>query len=338
MLALAACSAGDTGPDAGQDGDGQDGDGGSQDGDSQDGDGGAQDGDGGVLDGEGDRPDHDPEQGFLVVVHEGMALCSSFCEARTWEQEVAMASVVELAPGYQVLPRQEGFHETDFVRQVRFGADRLALEPAGPGEFEAVYHPWPWGAETWDYTFRQGFLLEGEAFGLEVALSFYSEDGQWPAEPIPGTDYDLMGSARIGPGEDWITEQQAFNACDSPASAEISATTEGGDSLGMDKRYCHACQCAGNTSCYLIAAASVRIGGHQAEVTDHFSLIYSAGHHNEGEVLLIRLDPPADDVHALLVASPPLGSPQGGSVAYLDGDLSTIRTEDVIQWEVSHQP
>ena len=248
-----------------------------------------------------------------------------------------MLGRIDLAPGYYVLPRQSGYYPAAFVSATPFGPDQADPEPVSAGgEFNAVYYDWPWGAETWEYTYEQEYTLAGQPFRINVYFSFYSEDGHWPAEQVADNDFQMTGTAYIGPGEDWITEQQPYSNCGPPPAYRIDVLTRGGDRIVLDKRHCWACACAGNTSCYLFNSAEVEMGDYSATVDDHFSLVYSAGHHNEGEVFLVFLAEPAGDTEALRVHAPPLASPEGGVVFYLDGSLDQIRSGDITQWEVSY--
>jgi hypothetical protein len=86
---------------------------------------------------------------------------------------------------------------------------------------------------------------------------------------------------------------------------------------------------AGNTSCYFLLNAQFN----QTLVEEHFHLVYSAGHHNEGEHFLIILDPPMGQTAALLVIAPPLLSPDGGELVYLNSSLSELSREPLSEWQ-----
>ncbi|MFC1654772.1 hypothetical protein ACFL2F_03105, partial [Myxococcota bacterium] len=197
-----------------------------------------------------------------------------------------------------------------------------------------TYHDWG----GWSYQFTQEFTGEGQPFHVTVDLFFYSSDGTWPEETVLDADSMLgliSGGIKIGTGEDWITEVQGLGPC---ALAEgwkrtITAATAGGDRVEMDVRGSMGCMIAGNTSCYYFVSAQVTLGAGQIAVEDHFRLVYSAGHHNEGEHFLILLDPPAGQIAALLLVAPPLLSPDGGELVYLDSNLTELSREALTEWQ-----
>ena len=338
-LLLFACSSGGGDQDAGLE-DAQDAND-AQDAGPDDGgvDAGGDPGDAGAGDGDtgadiGLRPDYDPAESFLVIVPPGTGLCSTFYEGRDWQQEYQMLGRIDLREGNFVLPRQTGTFPLDLVERVFFRPEQTELAPAGGGEVQATYHDWG----GWSYQFTQEYTGEGKSFHITVDLFFYSSDGTWPEETVLDESTMLgfiSGGIRIGAGEYWPTEVQALGPC---ALSEgwrriITATTAGGDQLVLDVRGSMPCMTAGNTSCYYFQNAQVRLGTYQDLVEEHFRLVYSAGHHNEGEHFLILLDPPAGQAAALLVVAPPLASTEGGELVRLDADLVEIGREAFSDWQ-----
>ena len=217
-----------------------------------------------------------------------------------------------------------------------FRPEQNELDPAGPGELLAEY--FDWGA--WSYVFTQTYALDGSFFHINVSLYFSSTDDVWPEVTVLDENNlsDLVyGGIRLGAGEDPTTEVQVLGPCAYPELSRriITATTAGGDQVEMDMRYCRACNCAGNTTCYYLQSAEVNLGTYQDLVDEHFRLVYSAGHHNEGECFLILLDPPAGQAAALLVVGPPLGSTEGAELLRLDTDLNEIGREAITEWQTT---
>jgi hypothetical protein len=285
-----------------------------------------------VHDGAGD--DGPDDESFLVIVPPGTGLCSTFFEGRDWRQEYQMLGRIDLRPGNFILPRKAGTFPLDVVEQVLFRPERTGLAAAGAGEVLAEFYDWG----GWSYQFTQEYAGEGRPLLVTVELFFYSPDGIWPEETVLGADTMLSlisGGIKIGTGEDWITEVQALGPCALPEDWKrtITATTAGGDRLVLDLRGSMPCMTAGNTSCYSFQSAQVALGTYQARVEDHFRLVYSAGHHNEGEHFLILLDPPAEQTAALLVVAPPLASTEGGELVGLDADLVEIGRETFSDWQ-----
>jgi hypothetical protein len=319
----------DAGTDAGGDDAGAGDDGNGDDGTSSGDDGGAGDEGGSDI---GPKPDYDPAESFLVIVPAGTGLCSTFSEGRGWQEEYQMLGQIDLREGHYVLPRQAGSFPLDLVESVWFRPERNQLTPAGPGEVQATWYDWG----MWYYEFSQAFSGEGKSFTITVDLSFYSSTGDWPAETVLD-ESTMMGfvSGGIHFEPDWITEQQALGPCQLSEGWRriITAAVAGGDRVVMDVRGSMPCMISGNTTCYYFNSAQVTLDGGQTTVDEHFQLVYSAGHHNEGEEFLIILDPPAGQTAALLVVAPPLLSPDGGELVYLDSSLTELSREPLSEWQ-----
>lgn len=276
----------------------------------------------------GPKPDYDPAESFLVIVPPGTGLCSTFCEGRGWREEYQMLGQTDLREGHYVLPRQVGSFPVDLFERVIFRPEQNQLTPAGPGEVQATWYDWG----MWNYQFSQVFSGEGKSFTVTVDVSFYSSDGTWPEETVLGEDAMLGligGGIQFGP--DWRTEQQALGPCKYPDGWKrtITAAVAGGDSLVLDVRGSMPCMISGNTSCYFLYNAQFN----QTLVAEHFHLVYSAGHHNDGEHFLIILEPPEGQTAALLVIAPPLASTEGGELVRLDADLLEIGREVITDWQ-----
>jgi hypothetical protein len=245
-----------------------------------------------------------------------------------------MLGQIDLKPGQYVLPRQAGNFPLDLVERVIFRPEQNQLTPAGPGEVQATWHDWG----MWYYEFSQAFSGEGKSFTITVDLSFYSSTGDWPEETVldVGTMMGFVsGGIQIGDGQDWINELQALGPC---ALADgwkrtITAAVAGGDRLVLDVRGSMPCMISGNTTCYYFTSAQVTLGGGQMTVDEHFQLVYSAGHHNEGEEFLVIIDPPVGQTAALLLIAPPMLSPDGGELVYLDSNLTELSREPLSEWQ-----
>jgi hypothetical protein len=282
----------------------------------------------------GPRPDYDPQSSFLVIVPPGTGLCSTFSEGRGWREEYQMLGQIDLREGHYVLPRQAGSFPLDMIESVWFRPERNQLTPAGPGEVQATWYD----GGMWYYKFSQAFSGEGKSFTITVDLSFYSSTGDWPEETVldVGTMMGFVsGGIQIGDGQDWINELQALGPC---ALADgwkrtITAAVAGGDRLVLDVRGSMPCMISGNTTCYLLFGADVTLSGGQLTVDEHFQLVYSAGHHNEGEEFLVIIDPPEGQTAALLVIAPPMLTPDGGELVYLDTSLTELSREPLSEWQ-----
>ena len=240
-----------------------------------------------------------------------------------------MLGQIDLREGHYVLPRQEGSFPLDWIDRVWFRPERTQLTPAGPGEVQANWYDWG----MWHYRFFQAFSGEGKSFIVTVDIAFYSSDGTWPEETVldESTMMGLIGGAIDIEGGDWPTGHQALGPCalSDGWKRTITAAVSGGDRLVLDVRGSMPCMIAGNTTCYFLLNAQFN----QTLVDEHFHLVYSAGHHNEGEHFLIILDPPEGQTAALLVIAPPLLSPDGGELVYLDSDLAELSREPLSEWQ-----
>jgi hypothetical protein len=280
----------------------------------------------------GPKPDYDPAESFLVIVPAGTGLCSTFCECRGWREEYQMLGRIDLREGQYVLPRQAGSFPLDWIDRAWFRPERNQLTPAGPGEVLATWHD----MGLWYYQFSQAFFGEGKSFTVTVDISFYSSDDTWPEETVldESTMMGFVGGGILF-GPDWRTEQQALGPCQLSEGWRriITAAVAGGDRVVMDVRGSMPCMLSGNTTCYYFTSAEVTLGGGQLTVDEHFQLVYSAGHHNEGEEFLIVLDSPVGQTAALLVIAPPMLTPDGGELVYLDSNLAELSREPLSEWQ-----
>jgi hypothetical protein len=298
----------------------------------------AADGDGGGAGDEGGsdigpKPDYDPTESFLIIVPAGTGLCSTFNEGRGWREEYQMLGQIDLRAGQHVLPRQAGSFPLDLVESIWFRPEKNQLTPAGPGEVLATWYDWG----MWHYQFSQAFSGEGKSFTITVDLSFYSSTGDWPAETVldESTMMGFVGGGIKIDGGDILTGQQALGPCalSDAWKRTITAAVAGGDRLVLDVRGSMPCMISGNTTCYYFTNADVTLGAEQLTVDEHFHLVYSAGHHNDGEEFLVILDPPLGQVAALLLIAPPLLSPDGGELDYLDSSLNELACVPLSEWQ-----
>jgi hypothetical protein len=288
----------------------------------------------------GPRPDFDASTSFLLVVPEGgpggPSLCTTFTEQRTWEQERAMLGAIDLKPGQMVLDRQEGFQSADLVDRILFGPERRELLQVSGGEFEATLVSW--GDPAWRFLYRQDFTLDGQPYRLEMVLWVKSEAGIWPDHVIldqsflsPGMwQLNLQATSFIGPGQDLMTERQAFDNCDPPDSCRhfINVTTERGNLLVLEVRCCANGFFAGETACRFFYGLEASLDAGSATVTDPFRLVYTAWHHNENEVWAVFLDEPLGATAALLISR--------SAVVHLDSSLQEIDSEMTTQWNIQN--
>jgi hypothetical protein len=308
-LALPACSDGGGRPDGATDG--------------------AADGDAGGL------PDHDPQSSFLLIIPPGTGLYTVFCEGRTWQDEHQMQGHIDLIPGAYVLPRTAGSFDGDLVAGVIFGPDHVPAQVNGPGSFEAVLY---YG--SWQYLFRQEYLLGAEPYHLQVMIwfeSYFWEDG-WPAQVTLEGEFAatwIWARADLGAVTGYCQDLQTFCFYDlsSMSGVDHLGTTASGDQVLAEIRHAQACQVAGNTGCDEVDRAELNLGGVQRVLNDPGALIYSAGHHNIGQKYLLLLDEPIGDTAAVLVEAPDFGQTQGGALVRLDDALNPLGSEAFVDWQ-----
>jgi hypothetical protein len=323
FLLAPGCDNGGTGNDAGADA-------APEDGTSQDADAG-----GDVGDDAAGLPDHDPQSSFLLIIPPGSSLHTVFCEGRTWQEEYQMQGRIDLVPGAYVLPRTEGPLEGDLVAGVVFGPDQIPAQVNGPGSFEAISY---YG--SWQYLFRQEYLLGNEPYHLQVMIwfeSYFWENG-WPAQvTLEGEFAATWCTARadLGASSGWCEERQnfCFHDLSMMPGVDHQGTTASGDQVLVEIRHARACQVAGNTGCEEVDRAELSLGGVQRVVDDPAALIYSAGHHNVDQKYLLLLDEPIGDTAAVLVESPNFGQTQGGALIRLDDALQPLGSEPFSDWQ-----
>jgi hypothetical protein len=284
------------------------------------------------------RPDFDPAQEFVLSIPEETYLCSTLNTARNWEQEFDMLARIDLLHGQYVLPRRVGFVDLDPIAGAQFGPQAETLESDGtPGEIEVERLDLV-GDTRWVYTFRKNFLLDGTAVQIEAGFSLDSRFGPWPDlvvfDPEFMSSY-TTGMMRIGPGEDHMTEQQTFASCAYPGNSISghAATASAGDQVVLEMGDCgwSCLGCFGFTVCRFFISAEVTLDGQTRNVTDPFSLVYSAGHHNDGQNFLVVLEPPIGQVAAVLVIEP-VTNLYSGELVRLDANLQEISRKDLTGW------
>jgi len=296
--------------------------------------------DGGTDDG-GTRPDHDPGESFLLVVPEGISMCSGFAEGRTWEQEHQMAGRIDLAPGHHVLEREEGSTtSSNPFEQVLFGPAR---EPATLSGDTCRLEITTWGGTytTWIYDLVVPVQHDGRQGDIDLRIQVDGSDQAWPEEIHVGQvqpRVHVTAELRLGAGVDPLTEVQRFAGCDlpDPPHRSILAVAENGDRVELTVHrgpWYDACFAAGETACLFLTRARVELGDHQADVDDRLRLVYSGSHHNWFDQYLVLLDPPAGDVHALLAIAPGFSGEPSPEFVYLDADLGKLRREAVSAWD-----
>jgi hypothetical protein len=283
----------------------------------------------------GSLPDHDPQSSFLLLIPPGTALCTVFCEGRTWQEEYQMQGRIDLIPGAYVLPRTEAPLDSDLIESVVFGPDHIPAQATGPGSFDVMYY---YGA--WQYIYRQDFLLQSEPYHLDVTIWFEPSywGPNWPAQATLEGEFAASWTwalSRMGSGSGWCEEQQgfAFHDLSSMPGVEYQGTTAGGDHVLAEVLYAQACQVAGNTNCEEVDYAELSLGGVQRVLSDPDALIYSAGHHNFGQQYLLLLDTPIGETTAVLVEAPDMGQTQGGALIRLDESLTPLGSEPFTDWQ-----
>ncbi len=286
-------------------------------------------GDAGVL------PDYDPQSSFLLIIPPGTALFTVFCEGRTWQEEYQMQGRVDLAPGAYVLPRAAGPLDGDLVAGVVFGPESAPVQATGAGSFDVVEY---YG--SWQYIYRQDFLLQNQSYHLDVWIWFesYFWEAGWPAQVTMEGEFAASftwAQSVIGDGTGWCQDRQglAFHDLSSMPGVEYRGTTESGDHLLARIRHARACMVAGNTGCEEIDHAELSLGGVQHVIDEPGALIYSAGHHNLDQEYLIILDPPVGETAAVLVETPNLGASEGGALLRLDASLSPLSSDTFVDWQ-----
>jgi len=305
------------------------------------GDGGTNDGDAGTdraADGSG-RPDYDPSGSLLLVIPEGTVMCNGFAEGRSEVEELAMLSILELAPGYYVLDREEGTSQASgFIRRVVFGPDEIVAEPTSSiGTLEAMHSGWStW--DDWTYTFTVPMLLDGAPAEAHFRFKISAENDAWPDE-VHLDQLDPMwwvtGEFRFEPQE---VQRYALSNLPDPPVRDITATGANGDQIKLvvhQGPYYESCQCNGETACLFLTRAELNVGEQTATVDDCLKLIYVGSHHNWLDQYLVLLDPPATDVHAVRIIAPSMFTQpsRDPEFVYLDSAMNELRRESDVTWQ-----
>lgn len=296
--------------------------------------------DGGNGDGDGGgRPDYDPSGSFLLVIPEPTVMCSGFSEGRNEADELAVLSILELAPGYYVLDREQGTTQADgVIQRIIFGPDHMVAEPtAATGTLTAVlggFGTW----EDWTYTLTVPMQMDGAPTEADFTFHISAENGAWPGE-IRLDQPDLLWWAaaefRFAPQE---VQRYALSDLPDPPVRDITATGANGDQIRLKVHqgpWYESCLCSGETACLFLTWAELKLGDHTATVDDCLKLVYVGSHHNWHDQYLVLLDPPAADVHAVRIIAPdvfvdPARDPE---FVYLDAAMNELRRESSVTWQ-----
>jgi len=305
-----------------------------------------QSGDGGTGDGDGGKPDYDDTNSILLTIPEGTSLCSGFSEGRTWQEELQMVGQIELVSGYYVLEREPGTNAAaGFIERVLFGPGRTeAVVQAETGSLETEHRGQP-PYDEWIFTYRVPTRLDGKESEASFKLGVYPNEGVWPAEISLDADplrWHASGEFHIEPDTDPGLHEQRFALCDlpDPPVREITATGANGHRIELTLKegpYYDSCMLAGETQCYFLTRAAVKLGAYEADIEDRFRLIYNGSHHNWYDKYLLILDPPADDVHAVLAIAAGFNDNPPAEFVYLDADLEELSRESDVDWQETNQ-
>jgi len=294
--------------------------------------------DGGTGDDAGGRPDYDSSGSLLLVIPEGTLMCNGFSEGRTEAEELATLSILELAPGFYVLDREEGTTQASgFIRRVVFGPDQIVAEPsAATGTLDAVHSGWStW--DDWTYTFTVPMRMDGAQAEAQFRFKISAENDDWPQEvhlDQPDNLWKATGEFRFEPEQ---VQRYALSDLPDPPVRDITATGANGDQIKLAVRqgpYYESCQCNGETACLFLTRAELNLGEYTATVDDCLKLIYVGSHHNWLDQYLVLLDPPADDVHAVRIIAPSVFTqpPRDPEFVYLDSSMNELRRESDVTW------
>jgi hypothetical protein len=305
--------------------------------------GGGGSGDGGLDGGDGGGTDHDPATSFLIRAPEAFELCPGFVEWRSWQEEWAMLSRLELRPVELVLPRVEGPLEvTNPVARLFLGPAREELvSPPGwvPGQATR------WDSDLWHewtYVFQVPLVRQQGSAGLEVTVRVANATGQWPAEIVLGEDLrlaSLSAELALDGGGSWADQRQKYSPCLTVGEPvrRVDARTAAGIRfqavLHQDVWWDGGCRMTGETACYYLTSAGFERGAYRTEIADRWRLVYNGSHHNWYDRYLVALEPPDGETAFVLAISPDFFTQDGAELVYLDRDFSELAREPVQTWQ-----
>lgn len=307
-------------------------------------------GDAGIYYQDGATPvDKDLSGSFVLEIPEGTWLCSGFHEGRSWEEELSMQSMMELAAGTYVLEREERKVRTEgFIKRVLFSPEKIEVLPkSGMGMMEVSGYVGR-DQEEWGYTFTMPMRMEGKEAEAVFGIWFTRELGDWPEEitfDLCWPDMVIGAEFWIAPGEDYRTELQGFGRCgySYPPERMITATGANGDVIKLKVEQggsFRLCICSGHTRCLLLTEAEVDVGGYAETITDHWRLVYNGSHHNWRDKYLIFLGQPVGEVHAVLVIGEYIGWDEvvEPEFVYMDAEYNEVGRETEVTWECVENP
>ena len=289
-----------------------------------------------------------PAREYRVTIPENFTLCGSFVESRPAKNVLAGKLRAGLRAGVHSL-RTDGTSTDQMFEWLETGARDPRIFPAGPGRWVAKLQDRPGLGTFWSFDLHQDFFHSGEL--IRLTLENLSLRNDAPAEvtldPLAFTwnisPYLLNVRADYGDPPD-IPRYEPFLPCDMTHLPLYKTNVQfpGGDTLRIRDRFQDLEEGTGPAE---IVSAEVNLtsyGGESRTVTDYWSLVYTAGHHNDTPYpqYWILFDPPMSiagvgTARGLQIIQgykppPPTVPPQ----AYLLGeDLSPIASLSILSLE-----
>jgi len=254
-----------------------------------------------ALDGDGDaRPDSgsadiDLDGNFGVSVP-GQAQACSLGLGRNLTDQLHLKARIHFRPGLILLPREADDFEADLIEQVELTPGQGNPVADGPGRFTR---------EGVIYSFSQALRAGDRRLSVILRLPF-------EVEPLRVLDSGGM-LMLLGGEEGWLRlvfddgqELNIFHAC-APGAARSNQYQIGfadGSSLRLSEWMIEV------PGWFMFCAAGMTsVSWNERVVDDFFQLAYQPGNHNILENFAVRFDPPAGDLHGLVVYTQSLGVP-----------------------------
>jgi hypothetical protein len=250
---------------------------------------------------------------------------------------------VALRAGRLELPAASTSFTAELIERVEVGAELAEARPLEPGRVSLVRRPGAVaGSESFTFTFRQPFDVEGRALVLEIeGLRFVTLDGVVEEATLRLDEerltwaLDFVGELGNGAPPAELIRYGSCTHASLPLHG-VSAELEGGHRIELEERY-QAVEVGSAPAAF--TGATVTIGGEDRRVEGYRHLVYSAFRHNEKVRAWVLLEPPvrlgADTVRAVQLdledfhRRPPLYT---AAAAFLGEDLAVLRELDVVRY------
>jgi hypothetical protein len=300
----------------------------------------------------------DGQQNFVLEVPQGCQVCSIMGRRVDIIETYLHKTRLELQAGVFLLPRQMDGFELDLVGLAEVRPEREVATAQQAGTVVVTLTGTPDNGVYW-YSFSQLFATATEPFEVVFMMSFevangvaaqprivMDEDTFWLMamnalawQPPSGGGYGQLKGVFGDGGSGYTAAIQYLSTCDHTdyELGRFIIQMAGGDTLQLDMYFRDPPDAMIPSCAAALLDAQFSKGGEQRQVSDHFRLAVSLGHHSFYQDYLVVFDQPVQSVHAVhFYAANPYNVSHPDHVVevnYLDSGFNTLTSETISSFE-----